>query len=118
MDNYFNREFLEVLDPLGCLGMALVLREQHRNPIARNLVYDLFYDYSIKSLQNGFDSLIKRNIIAPADTKTIATLFMFCVIMGNDIRMHEHNGQKTPINCLEFYKNLKQHIINTLQTTT
>jgi len=115
MDNMFNREFLEMLDPAGCLGMSLVIREQHKNNIVRSLAFELFYEESIIVLKADFDKLVSNDIIPPADTATISMLLMCCVLMGNDIRLHEYKGFPMPfLQCSDFFKSIKIHLSNAL----
>lgn len=114
MDNMFNKEFLEMLNPIGCFGMSLLLKEQHNNESARKHVFELFYGQSIKLIQQDYDRLIEKGLIPPSDTKTIATLFMFCVMAGNDIHIHEHSGSSPPIDCAEMYGGLKKLIRSAL----
>ena len=108
LDNFFNKEFIEMLNPMGCLGMSLVLKEQHTNASARKRVFDLFYDLSVKSLQSDFDRLIEKGVFPPSDTKMIATQFMFGVMATNEIRVHEYMGTKPPVNCKEIYEDLRK----------
>ena len=114
MDNMFNEEFLEMRNPIGFLGMSLMIREQHSHELARKHVFEMFYDYSIASMQAGFDRLIKMGVIPRSDTKTLATLFMFCVMVGCDIRIHEYMGNKSPIDCIGMYSSLRKHLTDML----
>ena len=108
MDNMFNEEFLNMLNLVACFGMSLALREQHSNENARRCVFELFYNDGIKLLQEGFDRLIEKHVIPQSDTKTLATLFMFSVLCGNDIRIHEYVGIKAPIDCKDLYSGLRK----------
>ena len=108
MDNMFNEEFLYVLDPRGCLGTLLVLKEQHNNESARRCVFELLYDHSIKSLQSDFDRLIEKGIIPQSDTKTLATVFMFFVLAGNNMRICEYKGEEPPMDCVKTYTDVKK----------
>ena len=110
MDNMFNDEFVGMQNPMACLGMSLAIKEQHKNETARKCVFDLFYEHSIERLRADFDRLIKRGVIPPSDTKTLATLFMFCVMVTNDIRVHEYMGTRPPLDCKEVYAGLKNLI--------
>lgn len=114
MDNMFNKEFMEMLNPTGCFGMSLLLKEQHNNESARKHVFELFYDQSIRLIQEDYDRLIEKGLIPPSDTKTIATLFMFCVLVGNDIHIHEYSDANPPIDSTEMYGGLKKFISSVL----
>ena len=116
MDNMFNKEFLKMLDPMGCLGMSLAIKEQHHNESARNCVFNLFLEHSVSRMQADFDRLIKKGIIPSSDTKTIATIFMFSVMVLNDVRLHEYTGVKPPIDCMEMYGGLKKTLLLLLAT--
>ena len=116
MDNMFNREFLEMQDPINCLSMSLVVKEQHNHESVRKIFFDLFIDYSVAQLQADFNQLIDKGMIPRSDTKSIATIFMFCVISANDVRIHEYTGAKPPIDCMEFYNGLRKML--TLSLTT
>ena len=121
MDNFFNKEFVEMLDPIGCLGMSIVIKEQHTNASARKLVFDLLFGLSVKSIQADFDRLIEKGTLPPSDTKMIATIFMYGVMTINDIRLHEYWGNlgtKPPVNCKEMYADLRKIIEMLLGMTT
>lgn len=108
MDNLFNEEFIGLHDPVGHLGMAFIIREQHEFEKIRTLVFDLFHDYTIKYLQNDFSKLIEKGIIPPTDTETVARIFMYFVLTGNDLRVHELTGVAPPVNCVQMYAKLKE----------
>ena len=110
LDNMFNDEFVEMRNPISCLGMSLAVKEQHNNESARKCVFDLFFEHSIKCMKTDFDRLIEKGVIPPSDTKTLAALFMFSVMVSNDIRVHEYFGTKPPIDCKEIYAGLKNQI--------
>ena len=114
MENMFNREFLEMRDPMGCLGMAVAVKEQHNNESARKCVFELFYDFSVTRMREDFDRLAEKGVIAPSDTKTLATLFMFGVIAYNDLRVHEYAGVKQPLDSAEIYGGMKKLIMLSL----
>ncbi|MDR0496792.1 MAG: TetR/AcrR family transcriptional regulator [Treponema sp.] len=115
MDNLFNKEFLEMSDPMGCLGMSLLIKEQHNNEAVRNNVFRLFFEYSVQLMQADFDRLAEKGLISLANTQTIATLIMFCVITNNDLRIHEYTGVKPPINSKEMLLSLKNFITQALE---
>jgi len=115
MDNMFNAEFVDKLDPIGFLGMSLAIKEQHNNESARKCVFDLFFGHSIRCLKSDFDRLSEKGVIPPSDTGTLAMLFMFSVMVSNDIRVHEYLGTEPPIECTEIYASLKKHITSALR---
>ena len=110
MDNMFNTEFVEMENPMSFLCMSLAMKEQHRSESARKCVFDLFYGFSIDHMKADFDRLVEKGVIPPSDTRTIAMLFMFCVMTSNEIRVHEYLGTVPPIDCKEMYASLKKHI--------
>ena len=115
MDNLFNKELLEIVDPIGRLGISLTMKEQHSSVSARNRVFELLLQYSIASMQADFDRLIEKGIIPPVDTKTVATIIMFYVMVINDLSLHEYEGQELPIDSKEIYGDLKKFIISALK---
>ena len=115
MDNMFNAEFVDMLDPIGFLVISLAIKEQHNNESARECVFELFYGHSIHSMKSDFDRLVEKGVIPPSDTKTLAMLFMFSVMMSNDIRVHEYMGTEPPFGCKEIYAGLKKHIASALK---
>lgn len=110
MDNMFNKEFMEMLNPASYFGVSLAIKEQHKIEAARKCVFELFYEYSIDSMQKDFDRLIEKGAIPPADTKMIATIFMFSVIVGNDICIQQYSGMKPPIDYKEMYGSLRKFL--------
>ena len=115
MDNMFNAEFVDMLDPIGFLVISLAIKEQHNNESARKCVFDLFYGHSIRSMKSDFDRLIDRGVIPPSDTNTLAMLFMFSVMVSNDIRVHEYLGSEPPLECKTIYASLKDHLTQALR---
>jgi len=114
MDNMFNDEFVYMLNPVSCLGMSLAIKEQHQSESACRCVFELFFEYSIEHLKADFDRLIENGVLPPSDTKTIATLFMFCVMVSNDIRVHEYYGNEPPLSSAAIYEGLKKHLTQAL----
>ena len=115
MDNLFNKELFTMLDPMGYFGISLVMKEQHNNEAACKCVFELFYEHSIKRMQADFDKLVANGVIPSSDTKTIASLLMFCVMVCNDMQLHEYMGAKPPLNRLEFLDGLKKILTSTLK---
>ena len=108
MDNMFNKEFMEMRDPIGCLGMSLVTKEQHNNETVRQCAFELFGNLSINSLKADFDRLIEKGILPKSDTRIVATIFILCVIDINNVRLHEYSGVKIPVDCAEIYSGLRK----------
>jgi len=117
LNSIFNTEFVEMLDPMGCLGMSLILKEQHTNALARRLTFSLFYEYGVNSISEDIDYLIKRSILPPANTKMIATLLMLGVMATNDMRLHEYFGAALPIDYKEIYGSMRNMIILAFSAT-
>ena len=115
MDNIFNNELLEMADPMVCLGVSLAIKEQHNNVRAQKIVLELLTDYSIKSIQAGFDGLVEKGIIQPTDTKTIATLLVFSALAINDLRMHMYLGDEPTADYTEMYANIRKYITAALK---
>ena len=118
LDNYFNEEFIEMQDPIGCLGMSIVIKEQHHNASAREQLFKNICEYSINSIKGSLDRLIEKGIFPPSNTKMIATLLMLIVTSSNELRLHKYFGTEPPINCLEVYKYLKYLIGTILKNIT
>jgi len=115
MDNMFNKEFLEMLEPMSCLGMSLAIKEHHHNVSARKRFFELFLEHSIAYMQSDFDNLAEKGLIPQSNTKIIAAIFMFCVMAGNDVRIHEYAGVEPPIDCMELYSDLKTFLTSALK---
>ena len=114
MDNFFNKEFLEVRNPMANFGMSLAIKEQHNNEAARKCVFELLYDFSIKCIQKDIDRLIEKGAIPSTNSKIIATMFMFFVITCNDFMVHEYNGMKTPLDAAGIYSELRKMMTSML----
>jgi len=115
MDNLFNKEFLEMRDPLSCFGMSLILKEQHNYEAVRKYAFELIFEYSINRLQADLDKLAAKNIIPPSDTKTVAGLLMICVMGSNDMRLHEYQGANPPFARMQFLENIKSLLTSVLK---
>lgn len=115
MDNMFNKEMREMVDIIGCLGMSLMIKEQHKNDSVRKRVFELFFEHSIKSMKEDFDRLVDKGIIPPSDTKTAAMIIMNNIIVINDMRIHEYMGAVPTVNCMAMYDGLKRFIANALR---
>ena len=117
MNNFFNKEFLEMHNPMANLGMAIAIKEQHNNEAARKCVFELLYDFSIRSIQADIDRLIEKEVLPPSDSKTIATILMFMVMACNDFRVHEYAGMKTPLDTVIINNDFKKMITLMLSAT-
>jgi len=118
LDVIYNKELLEMADPMVCLGISLAIKEQHNNAIARRLVVELFTDYSISSMQAGFDGLVEKGVIRSFETKALSTLLVLSAMAVNDLRLHEFTGEKTSIDFMEMYASTKRYVLSTLQYST
>ena len=114
LDNMFHKEFTDMRNPAACLGMSLILKEQHNNKTARKCAFELLFQHSIWRIQADFDKLIRKGVIPPSDTKMIATILMCCVVICNDMRVHEYAGAKPPLDCKEVYAGVKKFIQSAL----
>jgi AcrR family transcriptional regulator len=114
MDNMFNREMLEMADINGCFGMALIVKEQH-NESVRNLYFELFHQFSIDSMKEDFDRLVKKGVVPPSNTKMLARGLMHSVLVINDMRIHQYKGVAPSINCMDMYMELRNHITASLK---
>jgi len=115
MDNMFNKELLKMLDPMNCLGMSLAIKEHHRSSSARKRFFELFFEHSLEYMQADFDNLAEKGIIPRTNTKIIAAIFMSCVMVGNDIRIHKYAGVKPPVNYMDFFDDLKVFLTSALK---
>ena len=106
MDNMF-MELIKVRDLSIYYGISMLMKEQFNYTPARESLFKLIYEDSINWICADFDRLMAKGVIPQSDSKIIATTFMWCVLTGTDLRIHESNGTKLPIDCTEMYKNLK-----------
>jgi AcrR family transcriptional regulator len=115
MDNMF-AELIKVRDLTGYYGMALLLGEQFCHEPSRERVFKLFYRDSINWMKDDLERLMKKGVIPQGDSRTIATILMWFVLTGNDIRIHEQNGNDLPLDCTEMYTDLKVFLTKVLRT--
>jgi len=115
LDVLFNKELLEMADPMVCLGISLAIKEQHNNKHAQRFVIEVLTEHSIKSIQSGFDGLVERGKIKPFDTQALATLLLFSAVAINDLRLHEFAYGESSINQMEMYESLKKYVAATHQ---
>ena len=108
MDNMINKEIIDMNDPLGCLGISLVIKEQHNNESVRRRALDLFWGHSIKSLQADFDRLVEKGVTPRTDTKMIAIILLFTIFGINDMRLHQYAGLPPAVDLQETYAGLKK----------
>jgi len=108
IDNMINKEIIEMNDPMGSLGISLILKEQHNNASVRKRVFELFWGHCIKSIQNDFDRLAEQGVIDKSNTRMVAILLVFCIFAVNDLRLHEFADAKPPVDHTEIYSGLKK----------
>lgn len=116
LDNMFCGEFMETTDSIGRLGMSLILKEQHSNEYAKRLFSEVIFEGSIKQMKADYDRLVDNGVIPASDTKMVATLSMFHVLVMNEIRIHEINGNKLPIDIFEIFDGMRKIMALTLTT--
>ena len=114
VDNMFV-ELLKVRELSTYYGISLLLREQFKHEGARERLFKFIYVDSINWMQADFERLMTRGVIPQGDGRTIATILMFCVLAGNDIRIHEKMEANPPLNGAELYKNLKTFLTSALR---
>ena len=114
MDNMF-AELLKVRELSTYYGISLLLREQFKYEGARVRLTKLIYEDSINWMQTDFDRLMEKGIIPKGNSRTIATIIMWCVLIGNDMRIHESIGCNLPFSCTEMYGNLKTFLTDVLR---
>ena len=100
-------ELLKVRELSTYYGISLLLREQFKHEAARARLFKLIYEDSINWMQADFERLMAKGIIPHSDSRTIATIIMWCVLTGNDMRIHESTGVNPPLDCTKMYENLK-----------
>jgi AcrR family transcriptional regulator len=110
LDNMFNEEFMEGLNPVMCLGMSMALKSRDYNEKSREYAFRHIYEESVHMLQASFDRFVAEGVIPASDTKTLATLLMFCVTSGNEIMVHKITGYDMPFDCREVYEDLRKLI--------
>jgi len=109
-------ELLKVRELSTYYGISLIMKEQFNHESARARLFRLIFEDSINWMQADFDRLMAKGIIPQGDSRTIATILMWCVLIGNDIRIHESNGTIPPLNCTEVYGNIKSFFAAALRT--
>lgn len=108
-------ELDEVVDISSYYWQTLIFREQFNNKLAREMAFQLFYTDTIYYIQSHFEGLAKKGVIAPFDSKALATCLMFCMVVGTELRIHESMGAKTPIDCTEMYGYLRHFFTNAVR---
>ena len=114
MDNMFV-ELLKVRDLSIYHGISLLLKEQFTNETARKRLLKLIYVDSTNWMQADLDRLMTKGVIPRGDSRTIATILMWCVLAGTEMRIHESIGNKLPVDCTEMYANLKTFLTAALR---
>jgi len=114
MDNFF-AELLVVRDLSTYYGISLLTKEHFQNTTARERLFRLIYVDSINWIQADIDRLMTKGVIPQSDSKTIASLFMWFVLAGNDMRIYESTATKLPINCTEMYSGFKAFLTAVLR---
>ena len=114
MDHMFV-ELLKVRELSTYYGIALLLKEQFRNKSARERLFKLIHEDSINWMQADFDRLMEKGVIPRGNSRIVATILMFCVLAGNDIRINESIGNTPPVDGTEMYTQLKAFLTETLR---
>lgn len=114
MENMF-AELLKVRELSTYYGMSLVMREQFNHKSARDRLCRLLYEDSINWMKADLDRLMDRGIIPKGNSETVATILMWCVLAGNDMRIQESLGTDLPLDCTDMYKNIKAFLTAALR---
>ena len=114
MDNMF-AELLKVRELSTYYGISLLMKEQFKYEAARTRLFRLIYEDSINWMRADFDRLMAEGVVPRSDSRTIATVFMLCVLIGNEIRIHESMDANPPLGCTEMYGNLKAFLTAVLR---
>lgn len=114
LDNLFAPGFMGIHSPVARLGMAIVLKEQHNHEYARQCAFKHIYQDTVQNIKASFDRLIEKKVIPPSDTTTLSTLFMYSIIAGNEIYIHEFSDTQTPIDTQATYHALRKLMTSAL----
>ncbi|MCL1852950.1 MAG: TetR/AcrR family transcriptional regulator [Peptococcaceae bacterium] len=108
-------ELLHVRELSTYYGISLIMREQFNYHTVRDRLFKLIYEDSINWMKADFDRLMDRGVIPRSDSKIIASILMFSVLSGNEMRIHESNGTALPLDCTEMYIRLKRFLSEALR---
>ncbi|HBU11702.1 MAG TPA: hypothetical protein DEB31_02915 [Clostridiales bacterium] len=108
LDSLYDRDYSENISPILLFGMAMTIKEQHNHESARKYAFEYIYKGSINNVKESFDSLIESGEIPPSDTKTLATLFIFCVMAYNELSVFELAGIEPPIDNAKTFLGFKK----------
>lgn len=114
--------FEEVLDRLlyepkrlvnvfTCYVFSLVQAEQFNNTYAGELFRETFLGYTIEFVEKWFKRCIERNMVAAFDSRTAATMFVNCVLIGLDVGAHQCLGRMPPYDPSMMFSMMQQFFL-------
>ena len=104
-------ELREGSQPFISRGMCLVQSEQFHNERAAAMFNDVFIDCSADYFRKCFNECVEQGLAEPFDTQMMAMLFINSVVVFNNVRVHEFDGKKTPIDATRAFEALQQFIM-------
>lgn len=117
--------FAEVLDilfiepekmsnELTCYAFALVQAEQFRDAYAREIFLNFLLKYAIDCVQEQFDDCIEKGMVAPFDTRTVASIYSYNVLTSINLSVQKLLGRAVPYEPSDMVARLHRHILGTL----
>lgn len=103
-------ELKQVVNIFTYYGFSLVQTEQFRSDLAGDIYLNTFLKYSIDYLAQWMDECVENGEARPFDTRTAATALMHTVLVGINVRVHEHQGKTPPSDVQEMFEGLQQFI--------
>ena len=104
-------ELREGSHPFISRGMCLVQSEQFHNDRAASMFNDVIIDFSADYIRKLFNECVEQGLAEPFDTRMMSSLFMNSVVVLNNMRVHELDGKKTPLDATSAFEALQRFIM-------
>ena len=100
-----------------CYAFSLIQAEQFRDPRCGHFFNGTFLEYSIDFVQRWFDKCVEQKMAPPFDTKMVSNIFMHCVLIGLNVKVHQTLGRPTPYEPGEMFVDLQDFLYRSITGT-
>ena len=95
----------------GCYAFSMIRSEQFRNVAAAQVTNDIMIRYATDFFRRWFDLCIEKNMVAPFDTETVASMIVNSSLIAVDITLQGSLGRPVPYDVCESLTGLEAFIL-------
>jgi AcrR family transcriptional regulator len=113
------REMLDILfdepsrmrNMFTCYCFAMIMKEQFSDAKAGEIFRDTFVEYGTAFTEKWLNQAVNRGMAGTFDTRTVAKIFVQCVLTNINLKLHEMTGQDVKFGITDTFDGLKRLVL-------